>query len=89
MGVADWERVLGNGHDVPLTADLDDALRTPAQSGAADCAALVTRHREYEGLDLQWAKNVMRTPIVVDGRDVFNPAECKVEGFIFRAIGKR
>ncbi|MBN1179245.1 MAG: nucleotide sugar dehydrogenase [Anaerolineae bacterium] len=78
----DWERVLGDGHNVPLTADLDAALR------AADCAALVTRHREYETLDLRWVKDVMRTPVLVDGRNVFDPAECGSEGLVFRAVGK-
>ena len=42
---ADWERVLRDGRDgplpVPLTADLDEAL------SGADCAAIVTRHRDY------------------------------------------
>jgi UDP-N-acetyl-D-mannosaminuronate dehydrogenase len=84
----DWKRVLGDGHDVPLTADLDEALRTPAQAGAADCAALVTRHRDYEALDFQRVKNVMNTPVIIDGRNIFNPAACEGEGVIFRAVGK-
>jgi UDPglucose 6-dehydrogenase len=79
----DWKRVLGDGHDVPLTADLDVALR------GADCAALVTRHREYETLDFQRMKDVMRAPALVDGRNVFDPAACEGKGFVFRAVGKR
>jgi UDPglucose 6-dehydrogenase len=65
---ADWARVLGDGRDVPLTADLDAALC------GADCTALVTRHREYEALDFQRVKDVMRAPALVDGRNVFDPA---------------
>jgi UDP-N-acetyl-D-mannosaminuronic acid dehydrogenase len=76
----DWKRVLGDGHDVPLTTDLDVALR------GANCAALVTRHREYETLDLQWMKDVMHVSALVDGRNVFDPGEC--EGAVFRAVGK-
>jgi UDP-N-acetyl-D-mannosaminuronic acid dehydrogenase len=80
---ADWARVLGNGHDVPLTADLDVALR------GADCAALVTRHREYEALDFQWVKDVMRAPpVLVDGRNVFDPVDYAPVGFTVRALGK-
>lgn len=84
----DWKRVLGDGHDVPLTADLDDALRTPAQSGAADCAALVNKHREYFALTPERLSAAMRTPVLVDGRNVFDPAQYRSEGFILRAIGK-
>jgi UDP-N-acetyl-D-mannosaminuronic acid dehydrogenase len=43
---ADWRRALGDGVKVPLTGDLWQAL------DGADCAALVTRHRGYETLDL-------------------------------------
>jgi len=54
----------------------------------ADAAALVTRHREYLDLDLGRAAEVMRTPILVDGRNVFDPAKARAAGFNFRAIGK-
>jgi UDP-N-acetyl-D-mannosaminuronate dehydrogenase len=79
---ADWARVLGDGHDVPLTADLDAALC------GADCAALVTRHREYEALDFQRVKDGMRAPVLVDGRNVFDPVEYALGGFTVRALGK-
>jgi len=78
----DWERVLGDGHDVPLTADLDEALR------GADCAALVTRHREYGTLDLRWVKALMRTPVLVDGRNVFDVGEWVKGGLVMRAVGR-
>ncbi|MBN1888390.1 MAG: nucleotide sugar dehydrogenase, partial [Thermoflexales bacterium] len=58
----DWQRVLGDGHDVPLTSNLDEAL------AGADCVAIVTRHRQYFGLDPEQLRSSMRTPLVVDGR---------------------
>jgi UDP-N-acetyl-D-mannosaminuronic acid dehydrogenase len=79
---ADWQRALGQGVQVPLTDDLWDAL------GRADCAALVTRHRGYQALDLGRAKEVMRTPALVDGRNVFDLARCAEAGFVARAVGK-
>ena len=78
----DWRRALGDGVDVPLTADLWEALKE------ADCAALVTRHTEYQAPDLQRVKDVMRTPVLVDGRNAFDPAECAEAGFVVRAVGK-
>jgi len=48
---ADWRRALSNGTEVPLTDDLWQAL------DGADCAALVTRHREYQVLDLSGVRN--------------------------------
>jgi UDP-N-acetyl-D-mannosaminuronic acid dehydrogenase len=79
---ADWRRVLNNGHQVPLTADLWEAL------DGADCAAVVTRHREYETLALDGMKAVMRTPIVVDGRNAYEPDGWGPGGVIYRGVGK-
>jgi hypothetical protein len=53
-----------------------------------DCAALVTRHREYCSLDLQRVKDRMNTPAVVDGRKVFALGDWMDAGFAARAVGK-
>ena len=65
-----------------LTRDLDEALRE------ADCLALVTKHQLYFELDLEHVKELMRTPIIVDGRNVFSAKSCREAGFIYRGIGK-
>ncbi|MGA9348410.1 MAG: nucleotide sugar dehydrogenase [Anaerolineae bacterium] len=65
-----------------LTRDLDEALR------GADCLALVTKHQMYFGLDLKRVKGLMRTPVIVDGRNVFSAKACREAGFIYRGIGK-
>jgi UDPglucose 6-dehydrogenase len=79
---ADWRRVLNHDQQVPLTSDLWQALE------GADCAALVTRHREYQAQDLSRAKAVMRTPVLVDGRDVFETERFGESGGTYRGVGK-
>lgn len=76
---ADWQRVLGDGHDVPLTVDLDEALT------GADCAAIVTKHREYFELTPERLRSVMRTSVVVDGRNVLN---FQADDVAVRTVGK-
>jgi UDP-N-acetyl-D-mannosaminuronic acid dehydrogenase len=78
----DWRRALRGDLDVPLTADLWEALE------GADCAALVTRHSEYQALDLRRMKEAMRTASLVDGRNLFDLAQCAQAGFVVRAVGK-
>ena len=81
--LADWRRALGAGTEVPLTNDLGEALR------GADCAALVTKHRQYlEQLDLGRAAGLMRTPAIVDGRNAFDAQVCNEAGFVYRGVGK-
>jgi UDP-N-acetyl-D-mannosaminuronic acid dehydrogenase len=65
-----------------LTRDLEMALR------GADAAVIVTKHRPYYDLDLSWLKETMRTPILVDGRNVFDAGTARAAGFTYRAIGK-
>jgi len=54
----------------------------------ADCLALVTKHREYTQLDFESLRGLMRTPIFVDGRNVYTQDEVTSKGFEYRAIGK-
>ena len=64
------------------TRDLDEALR------GADCLALVTKHQMYFELDLEHVKGLMRTPVIVDGRGVFDAKACREAGFVYRGVGK-
>jgi UDP-N-acetyl-D-mannosaminuronic acid dehydrogenase len=79
---ADWQLALGPGSNAPLARELEEALR------GADCAVVVTRHRQYEGLDLSWARKLMRSPLLVDGRNVFTAQTCEQAGFVYRGVGK-
>lgn len=66
---------------VNLTRDLASAVE------GKDCVTVVTGHREYLGLDLDWLRDLMRTPVIVDGRNVFSPVEARKAGFTFRGVG--
>jgi len=68
--------------EVDLTRDLDAAL------SEADCIAIVTKHREYFKLNLSKAKKLMRTPIIVDGRNVIDRKKAERMGYLYKGIGK-
>ncbi len=54
----------------------------------SDCLVLVTAHAAYKNLNLKHIKGLMRNPIIVDGRNVFDKEVCMREGFIYQGIGK-
>ncbi len=54
----------------------------------ADGLIFVTAHNEYRNLDIEKIKETMRTPIVIDGRNIFNKEEMKNKGFIYKGVGK-
>ena len=66
---------------VVLTNNLEDALRNK------DCMVIVTRHKEYMGIRLDWLKGVLATPVIVDGRNVFKIKDCEEAGFSYRGVG--
>ena len=65
-------------------------LRTDAYQVAdgADAVVLCTEWNDYKQLDLARVRQVMRTPVVVDGRNVYDPALMRGMGFVYRAMGR-
>jgi UDPglucose 6-dehydrogenase len=54
----------------------------------ADAVAVVTEWTEFRALDLGRMKTMLRHPVVVDLRNVYNPAEMRAAGFSYRSIGR-
>jgi UDP-N-acetyl-D-mannosaminuronic acid dehydrogenase len=56
---------------------------------AKDCDAVVlmTAHSEYESIDLKQLKRVMRTPFIIDGRNIFNRKHVLNAGFELVRLG--
>lgn len=57
---------------------------------AEGCDALVvcTDWNEFKNLDLERIRQVMRQPLVVDGRNIFDPTTMAKLGFQYRGIGR-
>jgi UDPglucose 6-dehydrogenase len=54
----------------------------------ADAMALITEWNEFRGLDLERARGLLKSPIVVDLRNVYKPAEMAAAGFHYSSIGR-
>jgi UDPglucose 6-dehydrogenase len=56
-----------------------------------DCDGLVilTEWDEFKKLDLKKVKKLLKTPILVDGRNAFEPERARSEGFIYSGIGRK
>jgi len=68
--------------DVPFTEDLNAVIE------GADAITLVTKHKEYLNLNLNPIKTQMRTPVLVDGRNMYKKEVCEKAGFIYKGVGK-
>lgn len=54
----------------------------------ADCTVIVTEWNEFKELDLKKAKKLMRQPVVVDGRNIYEPKKMRELGFRYSCIGR-
>ena len=59
-----------------------------ALAEGADALVVVTDWNEFKQLDLPRIRKLMRTPNVIDGRNIYEPEEMKVLGFRYRGIGR-
>ena len=54
----------------------------------SNALVFVTAHSEYRNLDLNKIKKLMDTPIIIDGRNIFDKEEMIKKGFLYKGIGK-
>ena len=53
-----------------------------------DALVVMVRHNDYLGIDLPRIRSLMSSPILIDGRNVFNPERVHEAGFIYRGVGR-
>lgn len=54
----------------------------------ADCIVLLTEWNQYRALDLRKLKQVMKAPIFIDLRNVYDPSTMREAGFAYTGVGR-
>jgi UDPglucose 6-dehydrogenase len=54
----------------------------------ADATVIVTEWPEFLDLDLEEIKRRMKQPVIVDGRNILDPAAVRAAGFVYEGIGR-
>ena len=67
---------------VAWCADAYDAIE------GADALVIVTEWNEFRALDLGRVKRLMKRPVFIDLRNIYNPGEMEAAGFAYRSIGR-
>ncbi|MHB1133963.1 MAG: UDP-glucose dehydrogenase family protein [Chloroflexota bacterium] len=57
-------------------------------AAGCDALAVVTEWNEFKQLDLAAIHRLMRRPIVIDGRNIYDPARMRQLGFIYYGFGR-
>ena len=72
----------GERADLILCEDRYQAVK------GADALCLLTAWKEYLGLDYQHLHQLMKHPLILDGRNVYDAAFVKSKGFAYEGVGR-
>ncbi len=55
----------------------------------SDALVFLTEWDEFKNLDVKKVKDLLKTPIIVDGRNIFDPETLKEIGFVYTGVGRK
>ncbi|MGB1221002.1 MAG: UDP-glucose dehydrogenase family protein, partial [Alcanivoracaceae bacterium] len=79
---AECQRIFGDRGDLIYAND-----RMAAVEGA-DALVICTEWKEFRVVDLDALKNALKTPVLVDGRNLYDPEAMRQTGLLYFAIGR-
>ena len=59
-----------------------------AMAKGCDALMVITEWNEFKQLDLDKVKSLLKSPVIYDGRNIYEPGRMKEMGFNYRAIGR-
>ncbi|MBS0481944.1 MAG: UDP-glucose/GDP-mannose dehydrogenase family protein [Proteobacteria bacterium] len=72
----------------PLMPEVAMQPNAYAAIEGADVVVIVTEWDAFRALDLDRIKAIARTPVLVDLRNVYDPAEARAKGFAYSSVGR-
>ena len=75
-------------NSIRLQPQLGFATDTADALHGADCVVLVTEWQEYRDLDPVALKELVRTPLIIDGRNILDPDRWRAAGWTYKGMGR-
>lgn len=71
-----------------LLENIDFCKSSYATLEGANALVIITEWNEFRALDLARVKSIMKTPVMVDLRNIYDPRDMALKGFTYRSIGR-
>jgi UDPglucose 6-dehydrogenase len=68
--------------------DLEYKKSAYGVASGADAVIIVTEWNEFRHLDMGRLRRSMRRPVLIDGRNIYDPERMRGIGFVYRGIGR-
>ena len=72
----------------PLMPDVEMKTNAYAAIEGADATVIVTEWDAFRALDFERVKSLMTAPVLVDLRNIYDPAEVRAKGFAYSSVGR-
>lgn len=76
------QRIYGARPDLTLMGTKEAALQN------ADALVICTEWKSFRAPDFNFIKQTLRSPVIVDGRNLYDPVRMKEKGLVYFAIGR-
>ncbi|HXZ94438.1 MAG TPA: UDP-glucose/GDP-mannose dehydrogenase family protein, partial [Dehalococcoidia bacterium] len=54
----------------------------------SDALIILTEWDEFRKLDLAKVKSLLKQPVIIDGRNIFEPFQMRQLGFVYQGVGR-
>lgn len=71
-----------------LLPDIEYCQSAYEAASGCDALLILTEWDEFKNLDLSKIKQLLKQPVIIDGRNIFDPRAMKEHGFIYAGIGR-
>ena len=75
-------RHYGDRRDLVLASSPQEA------ASGADALAICTEWKQFRVADFAWLKANLRSPVIVDGRNLYEPSQLRQHGLLYYAVGR-
>ncbi len=82
VAMPECRRIYGDRADLILCKTSPEAVQ------GADALAIVTEWQEFRSPDFDYIKSALRTSVIFDGRNLYDPAHMARAGFGYHAVGR-
>jgi UDPglucose 6-dehydrogenase len=82
VAMEETQRIYGQSPNLTLAGTKEAALQD------ADVLVIVTEWRTFKTPDFELIKSALKNPVILDGRNLFDPKAMRERGFTYYAIGR-
>jgi UDPglucose 6-dehydrogenase len=82
VAMQEAQRIYGNNKFLLLAGTKEEALN------GSDALAIVTEWRMFKTLDFEAVKKALVNPVIVDGRNLYDPSTMRAKGITYYGVGR-